>query len=325
MVYITFVLIVLLVFTNAITDAPNAISTVVGTKVISFRKAAYLSAIFNFLGIICMCFINFSVARNMVNLISFDNNDGLISVFSSIISTVIFSLIALKYGIPTSETHSLIAGLAGAGVALEKIYSININEWSKVFIGLIWSIFFTIILCKIVNFVFRNILEKLTKSVHKNIQIFSCIILSFMHGAQDGLKFIGVFIIYFCSINSNFSSTVLNPNEYIWIIIFVSSIMSIGVGIGGKNIVQNVGFNITKLSNIDAIVTDITTGLTLLLASLFGIPVSTSHCKTISVVAIGKRVNYGNVKNIVRTWLITFPICFLLSYIITKILILYID
>ena len=125
MIYITGFLIIGLIFTNAITDAPNAISTLVGTNVMSFRKSAYISAIFNFIGIFTMCFLNFSVAQNMVNLISFENeNDGIISIFASIISTILFSLIALKYGIPTSETHSLVAGLAGAGVAL--------NNWNKI-------------------------------------------------------------------------------------------------------------------------------------------------------------------------------------------------
>ena len=126
MIYITGILIIGLIFTNAITDAPNAISTVVGTNVMSFRKSAYLSAVFNFIGIVVMCFINFSVAKNMVNLIDFEEkSDGIISIFSSIISTIVFSLIALKYGIPTSETHSLVAGLAGASIALNNFSKIN--------------------------------------------------------------------------------------------------------------------------------------------------------------------------------------------------------
>jgi len=128
MIYITGFLIIGLIFTNAITDAPNAISTLVGTNVVSFRKSAYISAIFNFIGIIVMCFLNFSVAQNMVNLIDFHNKeDGVISIFASIISTIIFSLVALKFGIPTSETHSLVAGLAGAGVALENLDKINMR------------------------------------------------------------------------------------------------------------------------------------------------------------------------------------------------------
>ena len=162
----------MLIFTNAITDAPNAISTVVGTKVLSFRKAAYLSAIFNFIGIICMCFINFSVAKNMATLINFQNEtDGIISILASILSTVIFSIIALKYGIPTSETHSLIAGLAGASIALGNYKSINFNEWGKILIGLFWSIGCTYLICKLLNILFRVFLERIKNSKIKIYQI----------------------------------------------------------------------------------------------------------------------------------------------------------
>lgn len=319
--YFTGILIIILIFTNAVTDAPNAISTVVGTRVLSFRKAAYISAIFNFIGIICMCFINFSVAKNMASLISFeDENAGIISICASILSTIIFSIIALKYGIPTSETHSLISGLAGASIALNNFHSINWNEWVKVGLGLFWSIFGTYIICISINRFLRKYLEKIKNSNIKVFQFMSCLILSFMHGAQDGLKFIGIFIIYFASIKNYTISQYIDIGNYFWIIIFVSSIMSIGVGVGGRSIVENVGSNLTKLSNIDAIITDISTGITLLIASFLGIPVSTSHCKTFSIISVGKSINVIKVKEIIRAWIITFPVCFFISFCIVKLL-----
>lgn len=321
MIYFTGFLIIILIFTNAVTDAPNAISTVVGTRVLSFRKAAYISAVFNFIGIVCMCFINFSVAKNMANLVSFENEkDGVISILASILSTIIFAIIALKYGIPTSETHSLIAGLAGASIALENFDSINLNEWKKVLVGLFWSILGTYIICKIISKFLRKYLDKIKNSKIKLFQFWSCLILSFMHGAQDGLKFIGLFIIYFASIKNQTIPQVLDIRDYFWIIIFVSSIMSIGVGIGGRSIVENIGSNLTKLSNIDAIITDISTGITLFIASFWGIPVSTSHCKTVSIISVGKKINIRNVGKIIRAWVITFPVCFLISFFIVKIL-----
>lgn len=324
LIYLTGFLIIILIFANAITDAPNAISTVVATRVVSFRKAAYISAIFNFIGIICMCFINFSVAKNMATLINFNNEkDSVISIFASILSTIIFAFVALKYGIPTSETHSIIAGLAGASIALENYKSINVDEWKKVIIGLFWSIFCTYLICKILNKLFKVFLEKIATNKIRLFQIFSCMILSFMHGAQDGLKFIGLFIIYFASINNKVVPLNIQPNDYIWVIIFVSSIMSIGVGFGGRNIVENIGSNITKLSNTDAIITDITTGITLFFASFFGIPVSTSHCKTVSIISIGKKINIKQVKEIISAWIITFPVCFFISFFIIKFMIIF--
>lgn len=107
---ITVIIIVLLIFTNGLTDAPNAIATLVGSKVMKFRKATIISAIFNFLGIIVMSFVNISVAdciSSMVNITA--GKEGLIILISAMASVVIFALIALQFGIPTSETHGLVA------------------------------------------------------------------------------------------------------------------------------------------------------------------------------------------------------------------------
>lgn len=103
---IVLIVITILIFTNALTDAPNAIATLVGTKVMEFKKAARLSAIFNLIGIIVMCFVNFSVANcisSMVNLN--DGKNGYIVLIASMASVIIFALVALAFGIPTSETH----------------------------------------------------------------------------------------------------------------------------------------------------------------------------------------------------------------------------
>ena len=117
---ITILLIItVLIFTNALTDAPNAIATLVGTKVMEFKKAAKLSAVFNLIGIIVMSFINFSVANcvsSMVNLN--DGSLGYVVLICAIISVIIFALVALAFGIPTSETHALVAGLTGSAIAV---------------------------------------------------------------------------------------------------------------------------------------------------------------------------------------------------------------
>lgn len=103
-------IITVLIFTNAVTDAPNAIATLVGTKVMEFKKAARLSAIFNLIGIIVMSFINFSVADCISSIVNLsDGNNGYILLISAMVSVIIFALVALAFGIPTSETHALTA------------------------------------------------------------------------------------------------------------------------------------------------------------------------------------------------------------------------
>lgn len=321
MIYFTGIIIIILIFTNAITDAPNAISTVVGTNVISFRKAAYISSVFNLIGIVVMCFINFSVAENIATIINFNNGkEGIISLLSAMISVIVFALVAMKFGIPTSETHGLIAGLAGSCFAIGNLSNINLEEWSKVLLGLLWSIIGTYMMYKLFDKVLRDFLNRVKKKNIEKFQLLSCCSLSFMHGAQDGLKFIGVLIIYICGIKNIDVSNCLSVNQNFWIIILVSSVMSIGVCIGGRSIVENVGKNITKLNNVDAILTDITTSVSLLFASIFGIPVSTTHSKTVSIIAVGKNLNLKAVFEIIKAWFITFPVCMGISFLITKLL-----
>lgn len=134
-------IIMTLIFVNGFTDAPNAITTVVSTKVLKFKKAALLSAIFNILGIIIMSLISFKVANGISNIVILKSgNLGLITLISSILACIIFSWLASLFGIPTSETHGLISGLVGSTLSIGNIKNINIFECLNVIFGLIWSV-----------------------------------------------------------------------------------------------------------------------------------------------------------------------------------------
>lgn len=325
MIYIlTFIMIIILIFTNAITDAPNAIATLVGTKVMPFRKAANLSAIFNFVGIIVMSFINISVANcisSMVNLN--DSQNGMIVLLSGMIAVVLFALIAMKFGIPTSETHGLIAGLTGAAVAIYGWHSVSITEWRNVLIGLIWSIFGTLIIGYLIAKMAGKIMIRKNENIEK-WQILGCCGMSFMHGAQDGQKFIGILIIFFSLVKNIKIPQVINPMDYVWLIIYTAVIMAMGVSIGGKKIVQNIGSDMVELDNKQALMSDITTVFTLFIASMTGIPVSTTHAKTMSIVAIGKNENskmdHSKIVSICKAWLLNFPICGIIGYVLAMLI-----
>ena len=142
-----------------------------------------------------------------------------------------------------------------------------------------------------------------------------------MHGAQDGQKFIGLVILYMSIVKGTYQieNFVI---ENIWIIIFVSIIMFFGVSIGGRKIVENVGENTVRLDNVKGVISDIGTIISLFIASFLGLPVSTTHVKTMSIISLGENsINKKNVSNIFQAWIWTFPICFGLSYFISKILI----
>ena len=326
MLYIfTFITIVILIFINGFTDAPNAITTVVSTKVLRFKKASILSALFNFIGIILMCMLSFKVANGISSIVFLENGRlGLIALFSSILSCIIFSSVASIFGIPTSETHGLISGLTGSAIVIGNFGNVNFREWVNVIIGLIWSVIGSLIIVKILYRHLKNKLYKIDIRKIKNYQKFSMYGLSFMHGAQDGQKFIGLVILYMSIVKMGYkisNSTIDN----IWIIIFVSIIMFFGVSIGGRKIVENIGKNTVELDNVKGVVSDIGTVLCLFLASIWGLPVSTTHVKTMTIIALGEGdTNKRNVFNIFKAWIWTFPVCFILSYFIAKILINYV-
>lgn len=322
----TIFIIILLILTNGITDAPNAISTLVGSKSMKFKKAAYLSAICNVIGIITMSSINISVANCISTVVKLEDGIyGMIGLLTGMISVIIFALIAMKFGIPTSETHGLIAGITGSSLALYGIEVINWQEWKNIIIGLIWSILGTYVISTITTKMLKDKIEQIKGEKIKNSQILGCCAMSFMHGAQDGQKFIGILIIFSNIIK--LTNPMTNNINQIDIVIFVAIIMGVGVAIGGKSIVENIGTNIMKIDNKRGLISDISSAGTLLFASLTGLPVSTTHVKTMSIISIGKcykdKINKENVFNIIKAWIWTFPVCGIMSYVFTKLIILF--
>ena len=187
------------IFVNGWTDAPNAIATCITTRCLSAQAAIMTSAVFNFLGVLIMTHINASVASTISNMVDFGGNtqEALIALCAALFSIVVYSVTASFFGIPTSESHSLIAGLSGAAIAIHNgIGGINMGEWVKVLYGLVLSLLLGFlsgwIICKLVTVVCYNMNRRRTDRFFRGAQIFGAAAMSFMHGAQDGQKFIGV-------------------------------------------------------------------------------------------------------------------------------------
>ena len=148
-------------------------------------------------------------------------------------SCVIFSGVASVFGIPTSETHGLLSGLAGSVIVVGSFNDINVIEYIKVLIGLIWSVLGVFIIVKITYIFLNKALYKIDLSKIKSLQKYCSYLLSFMHGSQDGQKFIGLVILYISIINNSYVIS-SSPKDYFWIIIFVSIIMFFGVSLRRK-------------------------------------------------------------------------------------------
>ncbi len=317
---------VLLIFTNGLTDAPNAIATIIGSKVMSFRKASMISAIFNFIGIAAMSFVNISVADCISTMVDVHGGlNGILVLITAMLSVIVFALVAMKFGIPTSETHGLVAGLTGSAIAVYGISAVNGAQWLSVGIGLIWSILGTFIIGFFIEKLLKRALKNVSDNVVSKFQIFSMCAMSFMHGAQDGQKFIGILIIYTFIVKGLTVPAYVVPTDFAFIIMFVAFVMFVGVAIGGEKIAENIGNNVTQLSKKQALSSDIASSITLFLASLNGLPVSTSHVKTMSILGVGKSdkqtVGKKAVIGIIKAWILTFPVCLILSYVLAKIFI----
>ena len=325
---ITVLLTLGVIFVNGWTDAPNAIATCVTTRCMNVRSAILTSAVFNFLGVLVMTQINSSVAATISNMVDFGGNTSaaLIALCAALFSIVVYSVGAARFGIPTSESHSLIAGLSGAAIAIQDgIGGINMSEWVKVLYGLGLSLFLGFVsgwlVCKLLTVVCADMDRRKTNVFFKYAQIFGAAAMSFMHGAQDGQKFIGVLSLgmAFCDGQTSVSGLAIP----VWLMVLCSTTMALGTSVGGENIIREVGMDMVRLEKYHGFSAALAAAGCLLLSSLFGIPVSTTHTKTSAIMGVGsvKRlsaINFGVVSDMMLTWIFTFPGCGLISFAMAK-------
>lgn len=317
------------IFVNGWTDAPNAIATCIGTRSMGVRSAIMASAVFNFLGVLIMTHINSSVASTISNMVDFGENtqEALIGLCAALFSIVVYSVAAARVGIPTSESHSLIAGLSGAAIAMHNsIDGINMQEWIKVIYGLVLSLALGFLIgwvfCKLLTIICVNMDRRKANGFFRGAQIFGAAAMSFMHGAQDGQKFIGVLFLgmAFCNGQSSVSGMIIP----VWLMILCSVTIGLGTSVGGEKIIKSIGMDMVKLDKYQGFAADLSAAFCLLLSSVFGIPVSTTHTKTSAIMGVGavKRlsaINFGVVRDMMLTWVFTFPGCGLISFVMAKI------
>ena len=319
------------IFVNGWTDAPNAIATAVSTRSIEVNRAIAMAAACNFVGVLVMTSFNSSVAFTIKNMVNFgdDTHSALIALGASLAAIVIWAVGAWWFGIPTSESHSLIAGLSGAAIALGGIDGIDMSEWVKVIYGLILS---TVLgfgmgfgVCRLITILFERANRRKANRFFDGAQVFGAAAMAFMHGAQDGQKFIGVLLLAF---NLAVGITGEGATEIpVWMMMLCSVVMGLGTAVGGKKIIKSVGMDMVKLEKYQGFSSDIAAALCLFLSTVLGIPVSTTHMKTASIMGAGAErrlsaIKLSVVKDMMMTWICTFPGCGLLGYLFAKLFLL---
>ena len=307
-------------FVNGWTDAPNSIATAVSTRALSPRVAVIMAASFNLLGALSGTAVATTIGKGIVKTEALDG----LTVASALIGVICWSTLAWLFGLPTSESHGLIAGLTGAGLASGGFSVLQAEGWAKVGIGLLLSSLSGFILAFLIMGILLHLTRRMRPSrIRANfgrLQICSVAFVAFSHGSNDGQKTMGVMtLILFLS------GGIKEFKVPLWIIFLSAATMALATAFGGWRIVKTIGLKITKLTPIHGFAAEIASAATITVASHFGIPLSTTHTIGTAIMGVGAQrrfsaVRWGVARNVVLAWILTFPVCGLISYLVTTLI-----
>lgn len=305
-------------FVNGWTDAPNAIATVVSTRVLTPRAAVLMATVLNAVGAMAGTAVAYTIGKGIVET----DAVNLLTLAAAMLSIIIWSTIAWRFGLPTSESHALVAGLTGAGFATGGFTALQWEGWEKVLIGLLFSTFlgFTaaLLLIAAIFRICRNMGPARVRDTFGRLQLLSAMFMAFSHGSNDGQKFIGVFSLALVL------GGVFTEFHTPWgVILICSAVMGLGTSVGGWRIIRTMGMQMVRLETYQGFAAETGAAMSIELASRLGIPVSTTHTINTAIMGAGasKRlsaVRWGVVWSVVAAWILTFPVCGVLAWLVAS-------
>ncbi|NGM17856.1 inorganic phosphate transporter [Xiamenia xianingshaonis] len=321
------------IIVNGATDAPNAIATVVSTRAMKPKAAIMMAAVCNFVGLFVVSLFTAAVAATIFNMVDFGGNSeqALIALMAAMVAIIVWGSVAWYFGIPTSQSHSLIAGLTGAAIALQGSFdAINWNEWVKVIYGILLSTLLGFFLgwlnAKVIGRLFQQADRRKAAAGFRWMQVISGAGVAFMHGAQDGQKFMSIFVLAITlAAGMEQTGAMVLP---VWLMLLCALNMGVGTAVGGERIIKSVGMDMVKLEPFQGFAASLSTFVSLMLATFAGLPVSTTHTNTTAIMGVGaaKRksaVKWGIAIDMVKTWVLTFPGCGLLGFVCARLFLVF--
>lgn len=298
------------ILVNGWTDAPNAIATPVCSGILSFRRAAALAALCNLLGVVCTAAVSDAVARTLWSIADF-GPDALTALSAALAATALWGALAWRFGIPTSESHALIAGLTGSALALGA-GRLNLTALLWVVFGMVLSLLLGWALGRL----FRALLPTGHRRAYGRGQVAGAALTAFLHGAQDGQKFLGVLALILTLKHGGYAL-------HRWESFTCAALMALGTLLGGRRIVETVGEKMVSLDPRSGFAAELGCAGSLALCTLLGLPVSTTHAKTAAILGAGASPDTGVASSLGLTWLLTFPACGFLAFALVKCLLLW--
>lgn len=304
-------------FVNGWTDAPNSIATVIATRVLPPHQALVMATVLNILGAMSGTAVAATIGKGIVDPLIIN----ITTVAAAMVGIIFWSTVAYYMGgLPTSESHALVAGLAGAGLATAGPSVLLWEGWSKVFVGLFFSTFLGFLgglgIILILYRIFYRSRPGTMRLLFGRLQILSAAFMAFSHGSNDGQKFIGVFTLALV-----LGGILPEFQVPLWVILLCATTMGIGTVLGGWKIIRTMGIRLTKLEPIHGFAAETSAALVIETASRFGIPLSTTHTIGTSIMGVGSvqrlsAVRWGIAGEIIMAWVLTFPVCGLIAYIV---------
>jgi len=296
-------------FLNGFHDAANSIATIVSTRVLKPQWAVLWAAFFNF---VAFLFFGLSVAKTIGTGLIDPSIVTVNMILAALIGAICWNLITWFFGLPSSSSHALIGGLLGAALAKAGFSSLKIWGISKVLAAIVISPLLGFLIGLLMMFLtvrlFFDFTPHRVDGIFRKLQFISSAFISLGHGGNDAQKTMGIIAIVL------FSSGLLGDKFYVplWVIISCNLVIALGTFFGGWRIVKTMGMKITKLKPVGGFCAESASAITLFLATLLGIPVSTTHTITGAIVGVGSlqsaaAVRWGVARNIVWAWILTIP------------------
>jgi PiT family inorganic phosphate transporter len=301
---------------NGFNDAANAIGASVGSRAISPRNAVILAGFCNFAG----AATGLEVAKTIGKGILVPEAISYLTVIAALAAVIVWGGLATYWGLPVSVTHSFVTGLAAAGAARVGIGAIQWDVMGRVLssvvaapvLGFIGGFVLMIILF----WIFRRSAPARMRIIFSRLQWVTAAFLAYSHGKNDGQMPIGVITMALVIYTGQSG---LWDNVPWWVIVLSALAISSGMAFGGWRVIKTIGFKVTNMQPVHGFAANLSAAAVIETASHLGIPVSTTHCASASIMGIGSTrrfsaVRWGVAGNIVAAWILTFPICAVLGY-----------
>ena len=302
----TLALLCALVFVNGATDAVASVSSAVSCGALGMRTAVRLSALFNFIGMTASALLFPQIAGAVASSAGIEGDAALCAVM---LTVVLWAGAAWYFGIPTSESHAVAAAIWGCALFTGGIYAVDFAAAARLILWLVLS-------CSIGwcgAYALRTVMCGRSGRHDVLLIRISCAVMSFWHGAQDGQKFIGLYMLAHCT----------NAPPPLAVIAVGAAIMAAGTRVGGGRIVDKISRELGVMNTRESLICDISASLSLCAASVAGAPVSTTHVRTCAAAGAQRSPDRGILRELAIAWALTFPACTAIAYAITFIISLF--